>query len=248
MNEIRKNYETEVEILRIKFKIPAVIIIKMLVSFITLFASGMVLVFRDTDASRLVGGILLAISFCFVLIEILVIVAIKKNNTVVTNKLIKGVRCFFFIKKRFSYRLDEIENVEARSILGIHSLAFNFTQGHWTNRSTFYGQGFRPMISAGMFRISFVADIKTVYEKLSELITNIKNERDVLIDVEMSKVEVETKKVQILEEMVKGIISKQGLSTTEQQSYLSELRLLKELLDSGAITQEEYEKKKNELL
>lgn len=51
MNEIRKNYETEVEILRIKFKIPAVIIIKMLVSFITLFASGMVLVFRDTDAS-----------------------------------------------------------------------------------------------------------------------------------------------------------------------------------------------------
>ena len=36
MNEIRKNYETEVEILRIKFKIPAVIIIKMLVSFITL--------------------------------------------------------------------------------------------------------------------------------------------------------------------------------------------------------------------
>ena len=89
MNEIRKNYETEVEILRIKFKIPAVIIIKMLVSFITLFASGMVLVFRDTDASRLVGGILLAISFCFVLIDILVIVAIKKNNTVVTNKLIK---------------------------------------------------------------------------------------------------------------------------------------------------------------
>lgn len=27
MNEIRKNYETEVEILRIKFKIPAVVII-----------------------------------------------------------------------------------------------------------------------------------------------------------------------------------------------------------------------------
>lgn len=108
--------------------------------------------------------------------------------------------------------------------------------------------GFRPMISAGMFRISFVADIKTVYEKLSELIAKIKNERDVLIDVEMSKVEVETKKAQILEEMVKGIISKQGLSTTEQQGYLSELRLLKELLDSGAITQEEYEKKKNELL
>ena len=97
MNEIRKNYETEVEILRIKFKIPAVIIIKMLVSFITLFASGMVLVFRDTDASRLVGIILLAISFFFVLIDILVIVAIKKNDTVVTNKLIKGVRCFFFI-------------------------------------------------------------------------------------------------------------------------------------------------------
>lgn len=48
--------------------------------------------------------------------------------------------------------------------------------------------------------------------------------------------------------MVKGIISKQGLSTTEQQSSSSELRLLKELLDSGAITQEEYEKKKNELL
>ena len=114
MNEIRKNYETEVEILRIKFKIPAVIIIKMLVSFITLFASGMVLVFRDTDASRLVGIILLAISFCFVLIDILVIVAIKKNNTVVTNKLIKGVRCFFFIKKRFSYRLDEIENVGSK--------------------------------------------------------------------------------------------------------------------------------------
>ena len=44
MNEIRKNCETEVEILRIKFKIPAVVIIIMLISFIALFASGMVLV------------------------------------------------------------------------------------------------------------------------------------------------------------------------------------------------------------
>lgn len=165
-----------------------------------------------------------------------------------TNKRIYGVTSIFIAKKKYSYRLDEIDNVETVSSLGIHGLVLNFSQGHGPQGVVRYNRGVTTVSGAGTFKITNIANIDEVYEKLSDLLTSVKNDKDLMVDIEMSKVQAENRKATAFENMASNMGGTTTTKTNNNPTYIEELKGLKELLDAGIISETEFEEKKKNLL
>ena len=244
MNDIRKNDVAEETLVEAKFKAPAFLWV--------IYAALLVM----AGLPLLIGIVLdeiftlsFSITFLLVLIPmfILHIVSIKKSTCVVTNKRIKGVICVFIFKKTFSYRLDEIDNVEIGSVAGMHTLNLIFSQGNGPSAPVTYGSGGMLANSSNAFKVSFVENYQEVYDKLSDLLCGVKNAKDLQVDIEMSKIDAENRKAAAFEQMASSIGSS-TVSKTTDADYIGQLKGLKELLDAGIISQEEFEVKKKELL
>lgn len=256
MHDIRISKEQEKVLVRARFKIPTIAIVSfvffafvallLLIDGIVLFQKSI----NDYNSSFLDGFtyFVLGIVSLIVILTIFIVwmVGIKKSSCIVTNKRIYGVTSIFIVKKKYSYRLDEIDNVETVSSLGIHGLALNFSQGHGPQGVVRYNRGVTTMNGAGTFRITNIANIDEVYEKLSDLLTSVKNDKDLMVDMEMSKVQAENRKAAAFESMA----SNMGVTTTTNNNftYIEEIKRLKELLDAGIISETEFEEKKKNLL
>ena len=238
MNEFRRNTAEEKEIVRARFKVP--IFLKVILGI--LIVQCIIFTF-NFEMFIVVFGF----SIIPILALIIVIIGIKKSSCIVTDKRIKGVTNFFIAKKKYSYRLDEIDNVETISTMGIHGLALNFTQGHGPQGRVIYNRGIATVNGAGTFRITNIKNIDEVYEKLSDLITSVKNDKDLMVDIEMSKIEAENRKANAFESMAKGFGGAQN-GTEQSSNFIKELKDLKELLDAGVLTPQEFEQKKKEML
>ncbi|MCH5351239.1 MAG: SHOCT domain-containing protein [Clostridiales bacterium] len=163
--------------------------------------------------------------------------AVKKNSCVITNKRIKGTACIFLgsflTSSTYSYRLDEINNVEIGSALGVHTLVLVFTQG----------VGLR-----NVFRVSYISNYEEAYNKLTELLCTVKNDKDLYADIEAKKIEAENKQAAALERIVNTGNVEIPSQSSSNADYITQLKGLKELLDTGIITQEEFDMKKKTLL
>ena len=246
MNEIRKNDEQEIELLKANFKVPSFLVVLLIILMIV-FGLICYLLMHFFDEIGIVAfsiGLFLVIIIGF----IVSCINISKCSLTITNKRIYGLYYLTFIKKEFNYRIDEINNVEVITVFGVHGLAINFTQGNYTSPIVNYGGGVTPMRASGTFKVQYIANINEVYDKLTELITAVKNDKDVYADIEMNKIDVENRKVTAFEKIAANINDGSYLKMNSELSYIDELKKLKELLDSGIITEEEFEQKKKKLL
>ena len=257
MNNIRKNTEEEKTIVSASFKIPIIVIILSIMFILTLVALLIVLPheisdnpYSDNTLYEMLIPICIILIITAVLLALFGMIGIKKSTCSITNKRITGVKNYFlFFKKQYSYRLDEIDNVETINLLGLSGIAINFKQGNEQNRVS-YNRGIRTMNNPNTFKINFISNINEVYGALTDLLTSIKNSTDLMVDIEMSKVEAEQRKATAFEEMAKnsGVQNAQKENEKSSKSYVQELKDLKELLDAGIITQTEFENQKKKLL
>lgn len=251
MNDIRLNKEQEKDIVMAKFKVPALhigfFVYCIINAVISLIAGIISIVFNFNTTTIFV--IALTIFIFLISIFLLSIIGIKKSSCVITNKRIYGVTSIFIIRKKFSYRLDEIDNIETISIFGIHGLALNFSQGHGPKGVTIYKRGIATVSGAGIFRITNIANVDEVYDKLSNLLTSIKNDKDLMVDIEMSKIDAENRKAAAFENMANNFGTNPATKVqSNNPTYIEELKGLKQLLDSGVISEEEFNEKKKNLL
>ena len=264
MNEIRKNKEDEIEIVQAKFTIPWIYTILTIFYILTISILFIIFIVFDYNLENSIINhkpntsinwryyiffiCLYCLFFLSILFFIIRLASIRKCNLVVTNKRIYGTMFNILTRKKYSYRLDEIENVEETSRLGIHGLLLNFSQGYGPQGTIRFNRDVGTMNGVGVVKISYILNINEVYEKLSELITSVKNDKDLIVDIEMSKIDTENRKAAALEKMSTNIYDNNSLTTNKKSNYIEELKGLKELLDSGVITEQEFEQKKKELL
>lgn len=268
MNDIRKNFEEEEILVEGTFKLsPGAILIWVLgvlffgtpLIFFIIAAPSMTGEVNGEPASGweaalpfvIMFGILL---FIFVVAQTLKLIAIKKSQLVVTNKRIYGVYHVLIARKNFSYRLDEVDNVEMVSSLGRHTLAVQFTPGHGPAfAATTYVNGIPTSSGFGVLRMSNLKNYKEVMDVMNSLITSRKNLVDVQTDIEMSKISAENRKADALENVAKNIAgnpvnTQSNNRQTKSDDYIEELRKLKQLLDDGIINQQEFDQEKKEIL
>lgn len=234
MNEIRKNREEEVEVVSADFAMPKLFKIILIIMMSIHFLAGIIVLLP-----------LFLFGVIYLLVLILLPKAFRRAQCIVTNKSIKGVPVNILAKRSFNYRLDEIDNIEMQSFLGIHVLVLNFSQGKFAQSNNVnYGRGFFSMQGANVFRISYIKNYEEVYDKLSALLASVKNDKDVAIDIEMRKVEAEDRKAAAFE----MVAAKLGSTEIKQDDNLTKLEKLAKLKEIGAISEEEYNKKKEEIL
>lgn len=250
MNDIRKNLEEEKEIISGTFKLsPGAMIswIILEIPFLVFFVLMLILLINKQNflIPTIIFGILL---LGYNIYQILKLFGIKKSRLTVTNKRVYGNFSIMLMHKKFSYRLDEIENVEMQSFLGRHTLMLQFTQGHGPRQTaTAYVAGVPISSGAGVLRIANLKNYKEIYEEMNKLMNSVKNVLDLETDIKMKRINTEERKAEALERMATNNIH----DTNDKKSnisYIEELKQLKELLDQGVITQEEYEQEKKEIL
>lgn len=158
---------------------------------------------------------------------------IKKCSCKITNKRIVGVTTKFLTQRQYSYRLDQIVNVEMTTFLKTNALSIIYTSGSGTNNS---------------FIVPYVLNANEIYEILSQLIVSTKNKSDMFIDVEEEKVEVMNKQATSIEKLSNDINLATNNQTKSGFSYIEEIKQLHALKDQGIISNEEFETKKSEIL
>jgi len=264
MNEIRKNKEEEVEQLKLSFKVEPIIIIlylvKVLIS-IAVVVAGVVLLGKVKELIFLaiifmvVGGI---VAIWNVLACIFRVTGVNKSEIFISNQRIYGKYGLYINKKQFSYRLDEIDNVEIQHILGARVLAINFQDGKGPKLNYIaYGNNQNGMSGPGMVRFSSVSNYQEAYDVLTKMLLSVKTNKDLMTDIEMEKVSVEKEKAGALNKMADNIKAAPIVLSNGEDSkakkandidYIEEIKKLKELLDAGAITQAEFDNEKKEIL
>ena len=160
MNNIRKNTEEEKILLELSFKMPT--LVKIVYGIFIVIFSGL----------YLVGAIIPIIILC------LHIKKMKTWNCKITNKRIYGTTGFV-MTSAYSHRLDMIDDVSITEFLGVKSLKLTFSQGK-TNHTTTNGN---------FFFISWIDNVTDAYNKVTELLNEVKNEIDLQTDIEMKKID-----------------------------------------------------------
>lgn len=258
MDEVRKNNEKEEAIARGTFKISPGAVLGWLISsiFVALFI-GLDVFFCCLDQKNAQANLfatmpmLIILGIVFIVVNvfgILSLVGIHKSELEVTNKTISGKVNVIISRKTFSYRLDEIDNVEMNSTLGQHTLMINFSQGNGPSGTPIYSNGVQVTSGAGCLRITNLKNYIEIYEALNNLIKQVKNKVDVDIDLKKSSIAAENRKADALEKMATGATAVSSESPKSSTSYIEELKELKKLLDDGIITQEEFDQEKKEIL
>lgn len=268
MNEIRKNDEEEKVLLEGTFKLSLGAILCWLAGIAILGVPlAMIIIAAPTMRGEINGEpaqgwqiamplvIFFAVALLILMVyETLKLIAIKKSKLVVTNKRIHGTYSVLIARKNFSYRLDEIDNVEMYSSLGRHILCLQFTQGHGpTFQATTYVNG---VPTSGGYNVLKMANLKNyveVYDTLNGLVCSRKNLVDLQTDIEMEKIKAENRKADALENAARnlgaGVVAGNAAkSSSGETDYIQELKELKKLLDDGIITQQEFEQEKKEIL
>lgn len=235
MNEIRKNTEEEIIIAKAHFKAPILEIVLRLVLFISclLMFSYFYSIYNYTAIGVLFCLLMLFFGFSFIPYFF-----IKNSSCTVTNKRIYGKKFSFSGLKEYSYRLDKIDNIET---VGKDTIIIHFEQGNKTDNST-------TSTDALLFKIEYIANLNEFYNQILKLITNIKNDKDLIVDIEMSKVDAEKQKAAAFEKLANNISNNQYTTENTKSDYISELKELKGLVDAGIITEEEFQEKKKQLL
>lgn len=240
MNEIRKNEEKEIVLAEAKCKMPKIIIVLCMVGLIAFFIFLVVmlnLIFSNYAYDRLIIFVPFIIAFIGLLSYfIFCITAISKTGVYLTNKRIYGTAFYKLTKKNYSYRLDTINSVELGQSFGNNTIIIDFLHGNDHSSG-----------NDCTFVIKYLSNFETFYEKLNEMILSIKNDKDLQTDLQVNKIDVENKKAIAMEK----IAEKYNSDVTKKSSsedYITQLRRLKELLDCGIISQEEFDEKKKKLL
>ena len=263
MNEIRKNTETEQVLASAKCKMPKLIMALYIIAISILSLNTlMFLIFEiqyvnsdeylydyEGKGSYLA---LLVVSLIFLIILIIVFVlnlkAIKKSKCVITNKRIYGTKAVFVARKDFSYRLDMIDNVEVLNSLGVNNLVINFSQGNGNQTAVRLGNVYANMQGANVFIMRYIEKSDEFFDAVSNVLMSVKNDKDVKVDIEVKKIEAQAKQADAFAKIAENISTKQPNHTETKDDYISQLQRLKQLLDAGVITQQEFDEKKKALL
>lgn len=199
--------------------------------------------------SLIVGLICLIFSILFFVLQFK---AIQKSKCFVTNKRIYGTMAYFITQRDYSYRLDTIDNADVIRTLGLNQLVLTFSQGNNAPQQVMYQTDRGRIAASNIFAIKYIVDSSKVYEAVSNIIASIKSDKDLHTDIEMKKIDAQIKQAEAFERIAVNI---GGTSTpTNSQSapaskdYITELKGLKELLDNGIITKQEFDEKKEHLL
>lgn len=246
MNDIRVNKDEETVIVEGKFTfslgaalpwiIIGIILLSLYISFMRMGSDPNTNIPEGGKMFlRILAGVFLFALIAYSAYQICRIIAIKKNKLTVTNKRIYGLRHMLVSKKDYSYRLDMIDDVEMHSSFGKHTVCIRFTQGNMNldNNSSLV--------------IAYLKNYQEINDALNKLITDKKNIVDLKADVEMSKIDVENKKAQALENIGNNMAAG-STASSNKSDYIEELKKLKELYDQGIITKEEFEQEKKEIL
>lgn len=265
MNEIRKNTEKEEPIVTAKFKMPTItkVILIFFICDTALYALSCLIVLAISN-ERMLESYIIQMILGILLTAFLVIVfvfsskAIESSSCTVTDKRIYGVTARFLSKRNFSYRIDMIDNVEVGSFMGLRTLILHFRQdgaiGQQANvQARTGGIGGMNALGGNLFVVNYLTDhsAKEVYENISKLLLSIKNDKDVQVDLEMKKVEIEEKKAQAFMAMASNMDEGNGERQINNQGgkdYIAQLKELNELKEQGILTEEEFKEKKKQLL
>lgn len=158
MEEIRKDDEKEVVLLKITHKIPLIIHLAFILSilaFIVLAIIGIINWKYGTSMLMVSLFVLIGVG----LLYLLVMYIVPKNACRITNKKIFSEFIIKSIKSVKYSRLDKIDNVSAGSFLGANYIVINYKQGNLNGRNN---NKFKLLL--------FVADFYDVVEKLIQLI------------------------------------------------------------------------------
>lgn len=226
MDEIRKNNENEDILLNIKFQVPIILHIIMGL-FILIFIIFAIVLYSPYFYEDTIMFCILSV--VLIILYIAICLGVRLNECIVTNKVVKGRQFIIFGYKKFSYRLDSISDIQSSNILGLNCIKLTFNQGY-INVS---GKN-KP------FRIVNVAQYDTVIEKLNKILENVKNDKDVEVSLSLKQTEA-------LNNIASSIGNKKE-DNFQSNNASNSIRQLKTLLDDGLITQEEYEKKRKDLL
>lgn len=219
MEEARKNTEKEEILLNIEFQVPISVHILFILFILTSIILAFVLYSPYLFIICSLIIICLYISLCFGVIF---------NECVVTNKVIRGRKFILFGYKKFSYRLDSISDISSINVLGLNSIKITFNQGYLN-----VGKN-KPFI------ISYISQYNYVIEKLNKVLENVKNDKDVQVSLSLKQTEALNN--------IASSIDNQKKEISKNVNALDSIRELKNMVDEGLITQEEYEKKKKDLL
>ena len=253
MNEIRRNTEKEKELVTAKFKMPLITMIMygvFFLLFIIFFIVGISSIGK-TEYIPYIGEIdktdyfMITLGFFGIVFIgvffVLQYLGLKKSSCILTDKVIRGITTIFVVRKTYSYRIDEIDNVELISSLGEHNLKLNFTQGNGKVSQINFGGGIWGS-SGNFFIIKYIKNYQEVYEKLTQVLLSVKNEKDLMVDIEMAKIQVQREQVQAISDLATA------KSETKINEELIQLEKLAEMLKAGIITQEEFDAKKKKIL
>lgn len=183
-----------------------------------------------------------------VLAFVLNIKAIKKSKCVVTTKRIYGTKARFIVRKDFSYRLDMIDNVEVLSSLGVNTLVITFSQGNGNQVAVQPGTLNMSIRPANTFCMGYIQKSDAFYDAVTQIMMSVKNDKDTKVDIEVKKIEAQAKQADAFAKIAENMSGKQSNQSDAKDDYISQLERLKQLLDNGVITQQEFEIKKKELL
>jgi len=255
MHEIRKNNAGEEEIITLAFKLEPVCYILYAIGFLVCCGIALAGFFclkdiPNSNTARLVMIIIGGVFALWILLStIFNAIGMRKSKVIVTNQRIYGKYGTIISMKSFSYRLDQIENVEVKNFLGSHSIALDFVNGKGPMASgpTSYKEGYNMIKGCGVLNLSHLVNYNESYESLTKALISLKTATDLHTDIEMAKVDVESKKADAMERFT--ILTEANQTKKEKDNdYIDELKRLKELLDQGIITKEEFEKEKKEIL
>ncbi len=253
MNEIRINTENEKILASAKCKMPKLLLAAYIIAIsVTSIMSLLYLIgeilyvnsdeyYTDYDGSGSFIAFLIVSLFLlimFIVFFVLSLKAIKKSKCIITNKRIYGTKAAFITRRDFSYRLDMIDNVEVQDRLGVNMLIITFSQGNVNQTNA----------QPNLFIMNYIEKSDAFFNAVSKILMSVKNDKDVKADIEVKKIEVQARQADAFMRIADNISNKQTNQPERKDDYISQLQRLKQLLDSGVITQQEFNEKKEQLL
>lgn len=253
MNEIRRNAESEKILASAKCKMPKLLLAAYIIAIsVTSIMSLLYLIgeilyvnsdeyYTDYDGSGsfivfLIVSLFLLIMF--IVFFVLSLKAIKKSKCIITNKRIYGTKAAFITRRDFSYRLDMIDNVEVQNRLGVNMLVITFSQRNVNLTNA----------QPNLFIMNYIEKSDEFFNAASNVLMSVKNDKDVKADIEIKKIEAQARQADAFMRIADNISNKQTNQPERKDDYISQLQRLKQLLDSGVITQQDFNEKKEQLL
>ena len=229
MEDIRIAEDEEQKLLHIKFTMPWFLHMIFILGCLVMLVCA-ILMTQPPIIGEIVALYWILFVF-FLVVYIAYLFGIKHQEFVVTDKMIRGNQFILFGYKRYGFRFDTISNVEAKNVFGVNNIRLTFTQGYTSlerNGKCYYD-------------LKCVADYEYVIEKLNQILSKVKNDKDVSSKLALKQTEA-------LNNIASSMKNVPENNSRNNEDVVESIKKLKELLDSGIITQQEFEEKKKKLL